>query len=274
MGEDAVTVLGQANCGFGHVSDSSESDSADAAKLAAVLIDLSSLKARAGKSVDAVQALEKISFLERRDMQRQYLRLLQTRFRWWQAVSSPIHVWLFNHERRRVSIGSIARLDRDSWHRLNRLSDRIEFGFYVDPASATHLRRSVRDEVLTARDAWRLLHSLGCRVKEDRLEPAHLTRSAAMLGLAVGGVLGLIALLFAVDVVIGLVSGCEYKICQILGSGMLCAWLLFIAPLLICCTWGRRDAANALHALLFQEPDLPAVPRPALKRPLIARLAW
>lgn len=256
------------------MSDSSESDSADAAKLAAVLIDLSLLKARAGKSVDALQALKKIRLLARRDMQRQYLRLLRIRFKWWQVVCSPIHVWLFNRERRRVSIGSIARLERDEWLRLNRLLDRIEFGFYLDPASATHLRRFVRDGALTARDAWRLLHSLGCRIKEDRIEPAPLTRTAAMVGLVVGGSLGLIALLFAVDVMNGLVNGCEYGLCQILGSCMLCAWLLFIAPLLICCTWGRRDAANALYALLFQEPDLPAIPRPALKRPLIARLVW
>jgi len=228
------------------VSDSSESDSADAAKLAAVLIDLSLLKARAGKSVDALQALKKIRLLARRDMQRQYLRLLRIRFKWWQVVCSPIHVWLFNRERGRVSIGSIARLERDEWLRLNR----------------------------TARDAWRLLHSLGCRIKEDRIEPAPLTRTAAMVGLVVGGSLGLIALLFAVDVMNGLVNGCEYGLCQILGSCLLCAWLLFIAPLLICCTWGRRDAANALYALLFQEPDLPAIPRPALKRPLIARLVW
>lgn len=204
-------------------------------------------------------------------MQRQYLRLLKTRFRWWHAVSSPIHIWLFKRERRRVSIGAISRLDWDSVHRLNQLLNRIEFGFYVETVVAAHFRRLVGDGVLTARDVWRLLHSLGCRVTEGRVEPAHLSRSVAMLGLAAGGIFGLIALLFAVDVVNGLVSGCEYKLCQIVGGSMLCTWLLFIALLVICCTWGRRDAAKALHAVLSQEP---AASRFTLKRPLLARLAW
>lgn len=256
------------------MSDLLESDGADAAKIAAVTSDLSLVLAQLGKSDNPVQTLQKVEHQDRRKMQRQYLRLLKTKFKWWQVVGSPIHICLFKRERQRVNIAAITRLDWGGVHRLNRLLNRIEFGFYVEAALAAHFRRLVRDGILTARDVWRLLHSLGCRVKKDRVEPAHLSRPVALLGLVAGSICGLFALLFAIDVVIGFVSGCEDQLCQILGSGMVCAWLLFIAPLLICCSWGRRDAAKALHALLILEPGFPAASRLAIKRPLLARLFW
>lgn len=256
------------------MSDLPESDGADATKIAAVTSDLSVILAQLGKSADPVLALKKIRHQDRRKMQRQYLRLLKTKFNWWQVVGSPIHFWMFKRERQRVDVAAISSLNWNDVHRLNRLLSRIEFGFYLETGLAGHFRRLVRDGILTSRDVWRLLHSLGCHVKEDRVEPAHLARSVAWLGLVGGSIFGLIALLFAIDIVNGFVSGCEEQLCQILGSGMLCAWLLFIAPLLICCSWGRRDAANALHALLDLEPGFPAASRPAFKRPLLARLVW
>lgn len=189
-------------------------------------------------------------------------------------MGSPIHFWLFKRKRQRVDVAAIYRLDWNGVHRLNRLLSRIEFGFYVETGLAAHFRRLVRDEILTTRDVWRLLHSLGCHVKENRVEPAHLSRSMAWLGLVVGSIFGLIALLFAIDVVNGLLGGCAEQLCRILGSGMVCAWLMFIATLLICCSWGRRDAANALHALLNLEPGIHAASRTAFERPLLARLVW
>ena len=92
------------------MSDLLESDGADAAKIAAVTSDLSLVLAQLGKSDNPVQTLQKVEHQDRRKMQRQYLRLLKTKFKWWQVVGSPIHICLFKRERQRVNIAAITRL--------------------------------------------------------------------------------------------------------------------------------------------------------------------
>lgn len=256
------------------MNDPSEPEDADSAKLSSVLIELRSLWARVEGPVDATQALEQVCGIQQREMQEQYLGLLQTRFTWWQVVSSPWHAWRFCRERRRFDVASVAQLKRDDWHRLNRLVTRIEFGLHVDRSSADHLRRFLRARVLTARDAWRLLHSVGCRIEKDCLEPASLPLPVAAVGLVVGIFLGLIALLFAAQVLIDLLGDCQFKECEVLGGSMVCSWLLFIAPSVICWTWGRRDAARVLHALLSSDQVNSFALYQAIKRPFFMKLVW
>lgn len=104
------------------MSDLPESGGADAAKIAAVTSDLSVVLAQLGKSADPVLALKKIRHQDRRKMQRQYLRLLKTKFKWWQIVGSPIHFWLFKRKRQRVDVAAIYRLD---WNGVQVASRRV-----------------------------------------------------------------------------------------------------------------------------------------------------
>lgn len=256
------------------MTDSSETENANSKKLAAVLIEWSSLRAQLKESRDTAQALDQIRCIQYRKMQQECRHLLHRRFTWWQIARSPWHVWRLRRERRQLDDGARAHLDRGDWIRLNRLVARIEFGLHLDSLTVAHMRQLVGVGLLTERDAWRLLHSLGCRLKHDGVEPAPLTRPIATLGLTVGVALCLVALFLASRALIGLLGDCEYKVCQILGNGLLSSWLLFIGPLVVCSTWGRRDAAKVLQALLSCDPVSPSISQTEFKRRLFARLAW
>ena len=254
--------------------NSPESSRLDAAKLAAILLDLQSLQARAPESEDPADVLQAILKLQQLELNAVRERILRTEFEWWQVMCSPLFVWRFRQQRR-----SSSEPDRcaGDWADLRILSDlitRIQFGYVLDPATVAHLHRFVRAGALTARDVWRLTHSLGCRVVRESISPAPINSFAARGGLAVGIGLSVCAIASGYQSAAWLMSGSGDGVCAGVGYAVLSYSLAHIAPMVVCCTWGRRDAAQVLSYLLSNDP--PFMPRQegAVSRSLLARLTW
>lgn len=246
----------------------------DATKLSAILVEMRSLWARTPELANPIEALDTIRSVQQHEMESQYARLLQTKFAWWQVLCSPVHAWRFKRERAIAGAERPSPLTRVEWHQLNGLIVRIQFGYFLDPTTAVHLQRFVASGILTARDTWRLTHSLGCRIRENGLAPAPVNRLVAAAGLAAGSGLCILAVLFGLQAIAGIVDDCRKNLCSIVGSVVLGYALAHLAPLVVCCTWGRRDAARVLERLLKQDPmDMPHA-LPGLKRPLLVRLTW
>ena len=254
------------------MNEPSEPEDPDAAKLSAILVEMQSLWARVSESANPAAALDAVRSVQQQEMERQYARLLETRFTWWQVLCSPVHVWRFKRERAKP--GAEPPLTRADWHQLNGLVVRIQFGYFLEPTTAVHLRRFVASGILSARDTWRLTHSLGCRVTANGLAPAPVNSLVAAVGLAAGIGLCTLAVLFGVQAIAGVIDDCRNNLCSIVGSVVLGYALAHLAPLIVCCTWGRRDAARALERLLKQDPMGMPQAVPGLKRPLLARLTW
>lgn len=249
-----------------------EPENPDAAKLSAILVEMQSLWARVPELANPSKAVDALRSVQQREMESQYARLLETQFTWWQVLCSPVHAWRFKRERAKA--GAESPRTRAEWHQLNGLVVRIQFGYVLEPATAAHLRRFVTSGILSARDTWRLTHSLGCRITENGLTPAPVNSLVAAGGLAVGTGLCILAVLFGVQAIAGVIDDCRSNLCSIVGSLVLGYALAHVAPLIVCCTWGRRDAARVLERLLKQDPTGMPQALPGLKRPLLARLTW
>lgn len=251
--------------------DSSEED---AAKLAAILLDLHSLQVRAQGSETGIQTLEAIRRLQQHDLEAERLRICSIRFEWWQVICSPLHVWAFLRKRRRATGPSESALTREECRTLSDLVTRIRYGFYLDQATVSHLQRFVSGGVLTGRDVWRLTHSLGCRIERKNLLPVPINDYFAVTGLVVGFGLSACTVAFGYQAAMGFSSDVPLGLCTGFGYASLSYLLAHIAPLVVCCTWGRRDAANALTYLLSNDPPVDSSQATAAKRSLLARLAW
>jgi hypothetical protein len=253
---------------------SSDSSEEDAAKLAAVLLDLHSLQVRAQGSEAGVQTLEAIRRLQESDLEAARLRIFNTHFEWWQLICSPLHVWVFSRRKRRAKGPGGRALTREECRNLSDLVTRIRYGFYLDQATVSHLQRFVSRGVLTGRDVWRLTHSLGCRVERKSLLPAPINSFFAVAGLVVGVGLSACTVAFGYQAAIGFGSDVPLDLCTGFGYAALSYVFAHVAPLVVCCTWGRRDAAKALTYLLSNDPPVDSSRATAVNRSLLARLAW
>lgn len=165
-------------------------------------------------------------------------------------------------------------LTHEECRKLSDLVTRIRFGFYLDQATVDHMQRFVSRGVLTGRDIWRLTHSLGCRIERRILLPAPINNFFAVAGLVVGVGLSACTVAFGYQAVIGFCSDVPLSLCTGFGFAALSYLLAHVAPLVVCCTWGRRDAAKALTYLLSNDPPVDASQAMAVRRSLLARLAW
>ena len=256
------------------MNSSPDSSEEDAAKLAAVLLDLQSLQARAHGSEAGVQRLEAIRSLQQHELEAERSRIFNIRFEWWQVICSPLHVWVFSRRRRRAAGPGGGAFTRDECRKLSDLVTRIRYGFYLDQATVSHLQRFVSRGVLTGRDIWRLTHSLGCRIERKSLLPAPINSFFPVAGLMVGVGLSAFTVAFGYQAAMGFGSDVPLGLCTGFGYAALSYLLAHVAPLVVCCTWGRRDAAKALTYLLSNDPPVDSSYATAVNRSLLARLAW
>lgn len=247
---------------------------AEAAKLAAILIELRSLAAKAEGSRGPTEALEDIRAIQKHEMGAQISRWLNTRLEWWQVITSPIHTRrLLALRRRDRTAGEIER-SRSDWHEVHRLVTSIQFGYALDAMTADHLRRLIDAGILSARDAWRLTHSLGCRVTSGSLMPAPVSKGIAAGGLCSGAIAFGVGLVFALQAAAGLVGSPHQALCVTVGCAVVVPFLFGVGFLFISCTWGRRDAARVLDALFSRDLVHTADASTRARSPLMRRLAW
>ena len=242
-------------------------------KLAAVLIELESKVSKLPSVDSPMEALERLQSSQQNEMGEQYARMLGTDFPWWQIRRSPFHAMRFFCIKRKYAHTAL-NLSRSDWVRLKALVVRIRFGFYIDDASTRLLEYLIRQDFLTERDAWRLLHSPGCRISEEGLEPAPLSPIAGNFGLSISLSLGILAVLLLQPLLMSLLGECKSPICQIVGDAVLASWSLLTGYLVAVCTWGRRDAAKVLSRLLELDFNARQAELLAVKRPLVVRLLW
>ncbi len=240
--------------------------SGDAAKLAAIELELAQGWARGPTGGE--DALSSLASYLRLKTQAEIAALVSSKFTWWQLLCNPYGVWRFVLKRRKV-----ARLGRPSVDDLVELSGLLSFaqlGYRLDMFSAARMREFVRTGLISERDAWRLAHSLGCRVKEGDLVPAPLSLPAAILGLATGIVLLATSVFFLAHLGMVLTLAGSRDVCYVLGCGA-ASFICGGTGIVVCtATWGRRDAAGVIQALQDGDYNRPVSGR----RPLIARLLW
>jgi hypothetical protein len=242
-------------------------------KLAAVLIELMDRFSKLPLADSPVMALEMLQKQEQKVVEAQFERMLETKFRWWQWLRSPFHSMSFYRVRKQCSRDA-KRIARSDWVELKTLLIRIRFGFRLDFRSADLLEKLIREKIVTERDAWRLLHSPGCTISKNRLEPSPLPPVAGFIGMSISILLGLLAVLLLQPLIMSIFGECKSPICQVIGNAVIASWLLQFGYFSAACTWGRRDAANVLSKLLTLEFEPVETGRFALKRPLISKLLW
>lgn len=243
------------------------------AKLAAVLIELESKFSGLPSAVNPMTALEMLRSRQRDEMHEQYVRLLETDFHWWQRFRSPFHSIQFFFIKREHTAGAF-RVSRSDWVRLKALVIRIRFGFHLDDASIRRIEYSIRENLVTERDAWRLLHSPGCRISEGEMKPAPLSSIAGSIGLSVAFFLGILAVLLLQPLVASLLGECRFPICQIVGNVYLACWSLIIGYVVVVGTWGRRDAAKLVSSILELDFVVGQAARLQIRRALFVKLFW
>lgn len=233
----------------------------NARKLANVLLDLSAVISRSpgsgGYSGDY-----------RNMLSREVRGLLQFRPLWWQTLCSPRCAWLFAHERQRMKLEETLGV-RDH-RRVSGLVCRLRFGYVLDPVLVSVLNQYVDSGRLTARDAWRLTHSLGCRVVRGTIEPSPISRAVA----SVGAVSTAVVLALCVALSYGAIASWfdpDRNLCGFLGHAVLAYAAAHVAPALMCLTWGRRDAGLFLDRLLSGQVSKEA---DTALLPSLARLTW
>lgn len=242
-------------------------------KLAALLIELESKLSKLPPVESPIAALERLRSSQQSEMGEQYVRMLGTCFPWWQRCRSPFHAMQFFYFKRKYAHSTL-NISRSDWVRLKALVIRIRFGFYLDDASTRLLEYLIKQAILTERDAWRLLHSAGCRISEEGIEPAPLPPIAGRLGLSISLTLSMLAVLLLQPLVMSLLGECKSPNCLIVGDAVLASWSLLTGYVIAACTWGRQDAARVLSRLLELDFNAGQVERLAVKRPLVVRLFW
>lgn len=238
------------------------------AKLARLLTKLVAAASRATPGASVGAAAEQIFREDRDAYTRKALNLAEFKPLWWQTVCSPSHVWLFDRKRREVRSGS--EVTRADWVSLSRLVSRIRYGYQLDEPVARHLDRLIRSGFITARDAWRLTHSLGCRVVRGRIAPTPVSQAVALMGVAAAIAMAGICALFAYTAIAALFAPCV-NVCAFTGNVIFAYGTAHLAPLLLCATWGRRDASGVIQELMDMEPG--GSSRYA-HRALVVRLTW
>lgn len=228
------------------------------------------MQARASDSEDPAGVVQAILKMQQRELDAERDRILRTQFEWWHVMCSPLYVWRFRRQRR----SSLALDSREDLRRLSDLITRIQFGYFLDPATVAHLHRFVHAGALTRRDVWRLTHSTGCRVARESLSPAPINKFAAGCGLMIGIGLSVCAIAFGYQSAAWFMSASANGICAGVGYAVLSYSLAHIAPMVVCCTWGRRDAAQVLSYLLSNDPSFTPRREGAVRRSLLARLTW
>jgi hypothetical protein len=203
----------------------------------------------------------------------QVSRMLESHFTWWQKFRSPFHLMWFYWLKRTYSKNALS-VDRSDWVKLKALVIRIRFGFRINFSIAQLLDHLIREKWVTERDVWRLLHSPGCRISADGLEPAPLPPIVGSIGLSVFILLGMLAVLLLQPLMASLWSECLSPICQVVGCAMLASWCVVIGYVVVVCTWGRSDAATVLSRLLDLDFTAGKVERFVVKRPLALKLLW
>lgn len=183
----------------------------------------------------------------------------------WQVVCSPVSAWKLAKERRK-SIGDA--VGPEDWARISRLLSQLRFGYVLEPNLAVHLARVIESGALTARDVWRLTHSLGCRVAGESLQPAPVSRFVSLAGLVASSIVAVAGIWFIFGAATSALGPC-LNICELMGNLAMACFSAHLAPLLLMSTWGRRNASIALQQVL--EAPLGAKFE---RRPLVARLAW
>lgn len=201
----------------------------------------------------------------RRSLARGVRQMLGYQPPWWQVACSPISAWKLAKERRKTIGDSVGPED---WGRISRLSSQLRFGYVLEPNLAVHLARVIESGALTARDVWRLTHSLGCRVAGESLQPAPVSRFVSVAGLAASSLVAVAGMWFVCGAATSAFGSC-LNICEFMGNFVLACGSAHLAPLLLMSTWGRRNASIALQQVL--EAPLGAKFE---RRPLVARLAW
>lgn len=240
--------------------------SGDAAKLAAIELELA--QGWASVPTGGGDALSSLASYLRLKTQAEIAELVSSKFTWWQLLCNPYGVLRFALKRRQV-----VRRGRSSVDDLVELSGLLSFaqiGYRLDMPCAGRMREFVRTGLISERDAWRLAHSLGCRVKDGDLVPAPLSLQLATLGLATGiCLLATSAFFLALPGVVLALAGSS-DVCYALGCGAV-SFICGGAGSVVCtATWGRRDAAGVIQELQEIDFDRAAI----VRRPLIARLLW
>lgn len=197
----------------------------------------------------------------------QALRLLQFKPLWWQRVCSPLAVRKLR--KMQHSLGARRPIDAKAWLQIHRVVSQLRFGYSLSPADVAHLDRCIRDGLLTDRDAWRLTHSCGCRITDGQLLPSPLSRAAALASLLIALITAILSLASAQSAYQYWFAPCRNG-CAFLGFFVLAGLGTYLAPLLLCLTWGRRDAALYLQKLL----QLSLGAEGLAQRPIFARLTW
>lgn len=239
-----------------------DTEKADARRLAAVLLELSAITSRspsgAGYAAD-----------HREVLYQQVKVMLQFVPVWWQITCSPWAAWRFAAMKKLLC-------DRDSfeigeYRRLRGLFCRLRFGYVLDPFVVAMLDQHIATRRLTDRDAWRLTHSMGCRVLHGSVEPAPASAWVARVGCALSGGL---AALFVASVVRAFSVWCDpsQSLCGFAGYAFLAYVTAHLSPFLLCLTWGRREAGTYLAFLLKEQGCAHDEPRKLMTS--ISRMAW
>jgi len=244
----------------------------DDSKLAIAHLEITRRFSKLDDADSPVDALRKLQAQEYRAMELQFLNMLETKFSWRQLLRSPFHsIWL--HRMRVQYLEKSLSVNRSEWIKLKRLIIRIRFGFFIDFSSADVLKTSINKKLLTEHDAWRLLHSPGCQVSKGKLTPAFLSASVGKVGLTMSASLSLVAVTLLLPLLMLILGNCNSPTCVIFGNTLAATLLLVFAHLIAVCTWGRRQAANALASILWQE-GLDGSAGLAVKWPLMHKLFW
>lgn len=239
-----------------------EVPSADARKLGSLLVELISITSNApgstGYAGDHCRLVNK-----------QVVSLLQFAPVWWQVVCSPLAAVQLATLRKQL----FAResFDLNDYRRLRRVVCRLRFGYVLDPYVVHIIEESLNEGRLTDRDAWRLTHSTGCRIKRGAIEPS--PTSAWVAG--VGGIISLALAATCVALFLGAIAawcGPTPSRCGFIGYAALAYLTAHLAPFVLCLTWGRRQAGVFLERLLDGDVQRERQPRKLVIS--FSRLAW
>lgn len=157
----------------------------------------------------------------RRSLARGVRQMLGYQPPWWQVACSPISAWKLaertSQDNRRL--GGPRGLGADQ-----SVLSFCSFGlvYVLEPNLAVHLARVIESGALTARDVWRLTHSLGCRVAGESLQPAPVSRFVSVAGLAASSLVAVAGMWFVCGAATSAFGSC-LNICEFMGNFVLAA---------------------------------------------------
>lgn len=157
--------------------------------------------------------------LEAKDLRLQFDHVLKARIAWWNVIERPFHVTKFVLQRSKL--GS-QQLPIAELKELDALLARIEFGVPVPRGPRTYLRDQIRQGVLTPREAWRLMRSLGCKVSGGQLLPSPASKTSLYIGGMASAVLASVGFVCLVQFVKYMTGQCDGPGCgaRVLGSDL------------------------------------------------------